>query len=207
MRYAGRFAPCGPWHPTAGLGFVIPVPTAGNFAWRSTGPPRFPENPPVPMPCSSTPAGPRAPGTCGLSTWPPLRQRRRLPTTVVLSGLNSTASGLAVYASSGRFLRTATQDSLPVVCQTLPGGIRTRRILRKVSESNRYIRPPLLSFPGAISGTNSVKGREAAQPPSHCHAVQGAPPLNISQNKHALTPNIGNRAAFTRYDNHCIETR
>jgi hypothetical protein len=48
-------------------------------AGRQSGPPRFPCNPPVPMPCSSTPAGPRTPGHCGVSAWPPRCPQRRLP--------------------------------------------------------------------------------------------------------------------------------
>jgi len=100
------------------------------YAWRSTGPPRFPENPPVSMPCSPTPAGPRAPGQYGVSTWPTLCPRRRLP--------RQSSFGAQWHGLETRCLRFVapvsphtTQDSLPVACQTLPGGIRTRRILTK----------------------------------------------------------------------------
>ena len=40
-----------------------------------------------------------------------------------ISGLDRTASGLAVYASQWRSPAT-TQDSLPAAGQALPGGIR-----------------------------------------------------------------------------------
>ena len=53
-----RFAPSGPEHQTAGRGFVSRFPSPATYAWRPSGPPKFLENPRVPMPCSSTPAGP-----------------------------------------------------------------------------------------------------------------------------------------------------
>jgi hypothetical protein len=52
------FAPSGPEHQTAGRGFVSRFPSPAIDAWRPSGPPKFLENPRVPMPCSSTPAGP-----------------------------------------------------------------------------------------------------------------------------------------------------
>jgi len=61
-RCVGAFAPVGPERTTAGLGFIIRSPLPDLFAWRRSGPPKFLENPCVPMPCSSTPAGPNAPG-------------------------------------------------------------------------------------------------------------------------------------------------
>jgi hypothetical protein len=45
-------------------------------------------------------------------TRPPIRQSRRLPAGEAISGLNSTASALTVYASQWPLL-TPTQDSLP----------------------------------------------------------------------------------------------
>ena len=57
---------------------------------------------------------------------PRTMERRGPLTTISLSRLNHTAFALAVYASqlsSSRRNCTATQDSLPTVGQTLPGGI------------------------------------------------------------------------------------
>src|SRR3954463_11412689 len=48
-----------------------PVPEP-ELSVGTAGPPRFLGNPCVPMPCSWTPVGPRTPGPCGASTWPPL---------------------------------------------------------------------------------------------------------------------------------------
>jgi hypothetical protein len=52
----------------------------------------------------------------------PAMSTTKAPTTTSLSGLNSTASELAVYASSGA-LPHPTQNSLPVAGQALPDGI------------------------------------------------------------------------------------
>jgi len=48
--------------PNRGPGVRHPVPLPGQSAGRQAGPPRFPGNPVVPSPCSSTPAGPATPG-------------------------------------------------------------------------------------------------------------------------------------------------
>ena len=61
-RCVGRFAPVGAERATAGLGFVIRSPLPDFCTGRRSGPPKFLENSLVPMPCSSTPAGPNAPG-------------------------------------------------------------------------------------------------------------------------------------------------
>ena len=122
LRRACPFAPGGPGRSTAGLGFVSRSPPPATSAGRQAGPPRFPGNPCVPLPCSSTPAGPDTPGRYGVPARPPLCPQRRLPRQIYLSGLHSTALGLAVYASSG-VLPHPTQNSLPVAGQALPDGI------------------------------------------------------------------------------------
>src|SRR5262249_45916483 len=91
-------------------------------AWRPSGSPRFLGNPPVPMPCSSTPAGPDTPGPVRCAGTAPAMSTTKAPTTIHLSGLNGTAWGLAVYASSGR-LPGPTPNSLPGAGQALPDGI------------------------------------------------------------------------------------
>jgi hypothetical protein len=71
--------------------------TRRGVVGRGVGIP-FPSNPRVPAPCSWTPAGPNTPGHCGVSTRPPLVSTTEAP-TMSISGLDSMACGLAVYAS------------------------------------------------------------------------------------------------------------
>ena len=113
---------CRPKHQTAGQGCVIRSPQPDMNAWRRSGPPKFLENPHVSTPCSQTPAETVASSHNNAPTRPPLFKRRRLPATISISGLNSTASTRAVYASPAASLQR-TQDSLPAVGQTLPDGI------------------------------------------------------------------------------------
>jgi hypothetical protein len=98
--------------PDAGLGpGALGLAAPDQIAVEKAGSPRFLENPVVPMPCSSTPAGPDTPRLFGVPMLPPCCPRRRLQ-RVGLSGLNRTALARAVYASSGPLL-VKTQDSLP----------------------------------------------------------------------------------------------
>ena len=72
LRCACSFAPNGPRHQTVGLGFAIRSPHPDESAGRQAGPPKVPGQPAVPLPCSSTPAGPNTPGHRDVSAWPPL---------------------------------------------------------------------------------------------------------------------------------------
>src|SRR5262249_35550549 len=67
-----------------------------------------------------------------------------------LSTLNSTAFGLAVYASPPG-LPHATQDSLPAAGQALLGGRSPAGLLRKVSECFLH----LILLPRALLGANT----------------------------------------------------
>ena len=167
-RCACRFAPCGPGHPTAGLGFVIRSPLPEVIAWRPSGPPKFLENPPVPLPCSPTPAGP---------TRQAIRRSRHGPRYVhnegshdyILSGLNHTALALAVYASWSGSPQRCTQDSLPAVGHItgrdwLPAGF-----LRKVSDDSH---PPSPNFLGART-LLIISHISAFRPPGMSHAQLG----------------------------------
>jgi hypothetical protein len=71
------FAPAGPERVTGGPGVEDPVPGRTDTV-EGAGRPKFLENPDVLMPCSSTPAGPDAPGHDGAPTRPPSCQNRRL---------------------------------------------------------------------------------------------------------------------------------
>ena len=75
----------------------MPVPEPG-MSVETDGSLRFPSNPRVPAPCSWTPVGSNTPGHCGVSTWPPLVSTTEAP-AMSISGLDSMALGLAVYAS------------------------------------------------------------------------------------------------------------
>src|SRR4051812_45495083 len=59
-------------------GVVVPVPEP-ELLVETAGSLRFLGNPCVPMPCSWTPVGPRTPGHCGASTWPPLVSTTKAP--------------------------------------------------------------------------------------------------------------------------------
>ena len=79
---------------------VAGVPCRLVLDEEEAGPPRFLENPPMSVPCSSTPAGPRASGPFATPRYclPPFL-RRRLP--------RSTLSGLIPTARNTRCLRFA----------------------------------------------------------------------------------------------------
>jgi len=101
---------------------------------ETAGLPKFLRNPCVPMPCSSTPARPthQAVVRC-VGTAPALEPRRRLSAMMKISGLNRTASALAVYASPARFTRLEDADSLPAAGQLYGAGLLPAGSLRKVS--------------------------------------------------------------------------
>jgi hypothetical protein len=80
-----------------GRGVGIPVPEP-EMSVETDGALRFPSNPRVPAPCPWTPVGPDTPGHCGVPTWPPLVSTTEAP-AMNISGLESTALRLAVYAS------------------------------------------------------------------------------------------------------------
>src|SRR4051794_13276747 len=111
-----------------GVGGPVPEP---ELSVETAGSLRFLGNPCVPLPCSWTPVGPRAPGPCGASTWPPLVSTPKAPAMIKVSGLDHTALGLAVSASSWRSPDT-TQDSLPAAWPSLAGrDFITRRVATK----------------------------------------------------------------------------
>jgi hypothetical protein len=109
-------------HPTAGLGFVFRSPPPEVAAGRQSGPPRFPDNPlslcPVLRPRQDRTH--QAIAVCRHG--PRYVHNEGSHESIQLSRLNRTASGLAVYASSG-VLPRKTQNSLPAAGQALPDGI------------------------------------------------------------------------------------
>ena len=140
-----RFAPSGPEHQTAGRGFVSRFPSPATYAWRPSGPPKFLENPRVPMPCSSTPAGPTHQATVQWS--------RRGPRYVHDEGSHDTLTFEAQSHGFGtRCLRFVVwvapgprKTRFPLLARStgrdwLPAGF-----FRKVSEVRLTSHPP---FPG-----------------------------------------------------------
>ncbi len=108
--------------PNRGPGAHTPVPSSGWLTrGNDSGSPRFLENPFVPLPCSSTPAGPSSQAVRDVGTAPAV-PTTKAPTMRFLSGLHSTASGLTVYASSSGSPHP-TQNSLPAAGPALPVGI------------------------------------------------------------------------------------
>jgi hypothetical protein len=129
--------------PRPGVGH--PVSPAGNSE-EATGSPKFLGNLHCPFARVLTDAG-RTAHTRRLrcSSVAPGPPGAKAP-TIGLSTPNSTAFGLAVYASQGRLLRP-TQDSLPVAGQALPDGLSTHKIpMRGFKIVSLHLYPPLPSF-------------------------------------------------------------
>ncbi len=76
--------------------------------------------------------------TCGTLGVAPANRTTRAPTVRTISGLNSMAFELAVYASQGR-LPFLTQDSLPAAGQALLDGLLPARSQYKVSNHSTFL--------------------------------------------------------------------
>ena len=106
-------------------------PTPQVIEEERSGSLQSPGNPRAPLPCSGTPAVTPLPWSWGEGSRPPGWQNRRLTAGKAISGLNSTASTRAVYASQG-LLPGPTQDSLPAAWPSLAGrDFVTRRVATK----------------------------------------------------------------------------
>jgi hypothetical protein len=111
---------------------------------EARGRPKFLENPRVPMPCSSTPAGSNHQAPAVVERGPRAGKDEDSQQEVI-SGLYRTASALTVYASPDGSPRR-TQDSFLAAGQALPGGIRTRRVPAKSFRNVPTLLPPFPSF-------------------------------------------------------------
>src|ERR1700733_6590645 len=87
-----------PGRTAVGSGELVSRFPSRALSVETDGSLRFPSAPRVPAPCSWTPVGPNTPGHCGVSTRPPHVSTTEAPTRSI-SGLDSKALGLAVYAS------------------------------------------------------------------------------------------------------------
>ena len=144
-------------------------PLTGKSAGRRSGPPKFLENPRVPMPCSSTPAGP---------TRQALRRRRHGPRYVHDEGSHDNATFEAQSHGLGtrclRFVRclAAPDARLASRCWPLYGtGLATRRIPLKGFRTASYLSSPfpklacartayfILASPDHVCLRRRVRGR------------------------------------------------
>ena len=116
----------------------------------------------MPTPCSSTPAGTLSHGHGESRRGPRFWQQRRLTAGLAISGLNSTAWTLAVYASQW-LLPAPTQDSLPATGQVYRVGLVTHRVATKGFRDAGYIPS---SFPELL-WTQAGSGRRLPVRPSH----------------------------------------
>ena len=123
-----------------GPGVRTGPPRRAVNVWRPSGPPKFPGNPHVPTPCSSTPAGP-LPQALRHRHGPRIA-KTKAPREEVISGLNRTASALAVYASpDGSVPRRKTRFWL--LAKLYQAGLATRRVPTKGFRDVQLHRFPL----------------------------------------------------------------
>src|SRR5262249_22475064 len=88
----------------------------------------------------STPAGLRAPDPCGVAAWPLVSEQQRLPRKVFRRSIAWLSGSLSTLRSAG--YPRPTQDSLPVVGQTLLDGLSTRRVPMRGFRVSTTSHPP-----------------------------------------------------------------
>ena len=108
--------------PNRGPGVHQPVPTSGTVRRETTRASQVPRQPCCPFALFSDPGRTTRIRPIRCAGAAPAMSTTKAPTKTHLSGLNRTALGLAVYASSCA-LPHPTQNSLPVAGQALPDGI------------------------------------------------------------------------------------
>jgi hypothetical protein len=124
---ANASLPCGSAHPPGQGSLFTRLPmTAERSSACSGGDDRasqVPEGPPLHTCAGSRdPGGAEPPGHGDGSVLPSAALRASASTISAISGLDSRAHVLAVYASQAGLAPTPTQDSLPAGGQPLPGG-------------------------------------------------------------------------------------
>src|SRR5438552_1501386 len=125
--------------PAWGLEFSgLATPQTDSFEMETAGTPRFLENPSVPMPCSLTPEGPNSSGH-KRSRHGPRTQHGEGSYKTVISGLNGTASALAVYASFARLLASKRKTRFWLLAKLYQTGLVTRRVPTKGFQDVSYI--------------------------------------------------------------------
>jgi hypothetical protein len=118
-----RFVPIGVACDAEGQGFSLTRPGYPYPAshWRRQGLPRSWGTPTVPLPCSSTPAGPSASGQYDATARPPLEPRRGLPQGDFRGSITRLRHSLSTLRRTD--CSATTQDSLPAAGQALPDGL------------------------------------------------------------------------------------
>ena len=136
--------------PTWGRGVLgLATPTRPvHKEMETTGPPKFLGNPLVPTPCSWTPARPTYQAITVVRHGPRAYNDEGSPREVI-SGLDRTASALAVYASP-RGSPHRTQDSLLAAGQLYQTGLVTRRVPTKGFRDVSYIASPFPKLLGQM---------------------------------------------------------
>jgi hypothetical protein len=108
----------------------------------ASGFPRFLENPCVPLPCSSTPAGPRASGHHDALARPPLCPQRRLPQECTFRGSIARLRNWLFTLRRGR-CRTRRKTRFRSLAKLSRAGLVTRRVPLKGFRVASYISFPL----------------------------------------------------------------
>ena len=122
------------------------APISRGFVRKRQGLPRSWGTPIVPMPCSSTPAGPITPGPSRCVGTAPVQTPTRAPAGTVSRG-SITRPGHSRSTLRRVDYSTPTQDSLPAAGQALPDGLATRRVPTKGFRAISYMtHPPFPSF-------------------------------------------------------------
>jgi hypothetical protein len=135
-----------PGRTTVGSGELLFRFPSRKMSVEMAGSPRFLGNPCVPMPCSRTPVGPRTPGHCGASTWPPLESTTKAPAIIRFRGsITRPWDWLSTLRSGG--YPTPRKTRFRLLGQAWPGGILLPAgLLRKVSEFEAHTPFPKLSW-------------------------------------------------------------
>ena len=126
------------------------LPRAGvSFRMETTGPPRFPGDPPVHMPCSLTPAGPPRPAILGVPMLPSAQPTASAPASSFAFGAPSHSLRTPCVRFTSTVARCrATRGS--GCWPALPGGIGyPTGPIERFHRQDFLSAPPFLSFPGA----------------------------------------------------------
>ena len=96
----------------------------------------------------------------------PARNTAKAPSDAVISGLNGTASALAVYASSAGLLRTRRKTRFWLLAKLYQAGLVTRRVPTKGFQDESYISSsfPKLFLAQAENSGEQVKAGSCAWP-------------------------------------------
>ena len=193
--------------------FVSPLrPGTGREAWslvvwqlrasgcgRETwGPPKFLGNPVVPMPCSSTPAGPIASGLFDASAWPPLLTTTKAPTTTIAFGAQSHGLGTRCLRFVRPVTRTGRQTRFPLLAGLYGTGLATRWVPTKGFQNAPTSFPPLPSF--AWRNVSSIlPGRPGSCLPG-LPQIRTCPIKASGSSRHGLTIRLATRRRVDLHD-------